>query len=134
MTIRHLTLTLLLPFVLIGCTSTGRLVVQDIVNPHQPTLTLDEHSPEAPPVAAMLIVEDVGIVIGLNPPTFTLGRRSVRVTASRGTTDGDAISVQDVTGVGGPDGSEVKLGTEATVEPTDADILPMANVSAIIMD
>lgn len=114
---------LLLALPLVGCTSLAGSF-EDMMNPQGPVLGADESSPEAPPLTVLTFVEDVGLVLSIDPPGITLGRRRVVLTGARGTTNGDAVAVSDITDASIVGSSVVELGTTASVTPTSPDTNP----------
>lgn len=118
---RLLALFMLVP--LTSCTSLASSF-GDVMNPQSPILGDGESSPEAPPVAGMVIVEDVGIVLAVDPPGITIGRRRVILSGARGTTQGDVVELTDTTGASIVGSQVVEFETTASVTPTESTPTP----------
>ena len=109
-----------LPLTLVGCAGTNAVTsLQHMVNPQQPVLEAGQSAQETAPLAANVTVQNVGLVIGVDPatgmPQITLGRRSVFIGATRGTTQGDSLIVADTVSAS----DNITIGTTAEVNPTD---------------
>lgn len=114
---RYIALLLVLP--LIGCTSLAGSF-GDVMNPQ------NADGLDAPPLAGMILVEDVGLVLAVDPPGITLGRRRVVISGARATTQSDAIDIRDTTSAAIINSQVVELGTSVSVSPTEdsEDALP----------